>query len=237
MRSGFFWFLVFAVALGGLIAYLISNFPGALDGPGDTANLIYLVLLGLLVGSSIIGFRGLSRRGALASLGFAAKAGTVWVVIALVLVLGYSYRRDLGAIKDRILGEMAPASPIATGAGQIAVRAGPRGHFYIDAQVNGRPVRFLVDTGASDIVLSPADARRIGFDPGRLAYTRIYSTANGTVRGAPVTLSSLAVGPLRLTDVPASVNGAAMSGSLLGQTFLGRLKGYSVRNGVLTLKY
>ncbi|HUT51221.1 MAG TPA: TIGR02281 family clan AA aspartic protease [Alphaproteobacteria bacterium] len=237
MRSGFFWFLVFAVALGGLIAYLISNFPGALDGPGDKANLIYLVLLGLLVGSSIIGFRGLRQRGALRSLSFAARAGTVWVVIAVVLVLGYSYRRDLGAIKDRILGELAPASPIATGAGQIAVRAGPRGHFYIDAQVNGRPVRFLVDTGASDIVLSPADARRIGFDPGRLAYTRIYSTANGTVRGAPVTLGSLALGPLRLTDVPASVNGAPMSGSLLGQTFLRRLKGYSVRNGVLTLNY
>lgn len=237
MRAGYFWFLVFAVALGALIAYLISNFPDALTGPGDKAYLIYLVLLGLLVGSSIVGFRGLRRRGALASLGFAAKAGLAWVVIALVLVLGYSYRHELGGIKNRILGELAPASPIATGAGRIAVRAGPNGHFFIDAEVNGQPVRFLVDTGASDIVLSPADARRIGLDPDRLSYTRVYSTANGTVRGAPVTLRSLAVGPLRITDMPASVNGAPMSGSLLGQTFLKRLKGYSVRNGVLTLDY
>lgn len=237
MRSGYLWFLVFAAALGGLIAYLISNYPWALDGSGDKANLIYLVLLGLIVGSSIIGFRGLRRRGALASLSFAAKAGLAWVVIAVVLVLGYSYRTELGGIKNRILGEMAPASPIATGAGRIAVRAGANGHFFIDAAVNGKPVRFLVDTGASDIVLSPDDARRVGLDPGGLSYTRVYSTANGTVRGAPVTLRSLAVGPLRITDMPASVNGAPMNGSLLGQSFLRRLKGYSVRDGVLTLDY
>lgn len=237
MRSGYVWFLVFAAALGALIAYLISNYPGAVDGPGDKANLIYYVLLGLLVGSSIIGFRGMSRRGMLANLSFAAKAGLAWVVIAVVLVLGYSYRSELGGIKNRILGEMAPASPIATRPGRIAVRAGPNGHFFIDAEVNGEPVRFLVDTGASDIVLSPADARRVGLDPGRLSYTRVYSTANGIVRGAPVTLRSLRVGPLRLSDMPASVNGAPMNGSLLGQSFLKRLKGYAVRNGVLTLDY
>jgi aspartyl protease family protein len=237
MRSGFFWFLVFAAALGGLIAFLISRYPGALAGPLGQANLIYLVLWGLLAGSAIIGFRGLRRRGALASLGFAAKAGLTWVVIAAVLVLGYSYRSELGAIKDRILGELAPGSPMTVGAGRIAVRAGANGHFFIDARVNGQPVRFLVDTGASDIVLTPEDARRVGFDPGRLTYTRVYSTANGIVRGAPVTLRSLAIGPLRITDMPASVNGAPMNGSLLGQSFLKRLKGYSVREGVLTLDY
>ena len=237
MRHAYIWFLVFAAALGGLVAWLISNYPGALQGPEDKANLIYLVLLGLLVGSSIIGVRGLRRRGALASLSFAAKAGLAWVVIAVVLVLGYSYRHELGNMKNRILGELSPSSPIATQPGRIAVRAGPNGHFFIDAEVNGQPVRFLVDTGASDIVLSPADARRIGLDPGRLDYTRVYQTANGVVRGAPVVLRSLAVGPLRIRDMPASVNEAAMSGSLLGQSFLNRLRGYSVRDGVLTLDY
>ena len=237
MRPGVFWFLVFAIALAGLIAYLVSAYPGALGGTGDKANLIYLVLLGLLFGSSIIGFRGFRRRGGLARLGSTAKAGLAWVAIAAVLVLGYSYRHELTGIKNRILGEMAPASPISTGKGRITVRAGANGHFFIDAEVNGKPVRFLVDTGASDIVLSPDDARRVGLDPARLSFTRVYSTANGIVRGAPVTLRSLTVGPLRITDMPASVNGAAMSGSLLGQTFLRRLKGYAVRNGVLTLDY
>jgi aspartyl protease family protein len=237
MRSGYVWFLVFAAALGGLIAWLISNYPSALDGPDDKASLIYYVLWGLLLGSAIVGILGVNRRGLRATLAFAAKSGLAWVVIAAVLILGYSYRYELGNIKNRILGELAPASPIVTRPGRLAVRAGPNGHFFIDAEVNGEPVRFLVDTGASDIVLSPADARRVGFDPGRLSYTRVYSTANGIVRGAPVTLRSLRVGPLRLSDMPASVNGAAMNGSLLGQSFLKRLKGYSVRKGVLTLDY
>jgi len=237
MRPGVFWFLVFAIALGGLIAYLLSAYPVALDGTGDKAGLIYYVLWGLVLGSAILGFRGIRASGGWQSLSFALKSAIAWIAVIGVLVLGYSYRHELGGIKNRILGEMAPASPISTGAGRITVRAGANGHFFIDAEVNGKPVRFLVDTGASDIVLSPADARRVGFDPGRLSYTRVYSTANGIVRGAPVTLRSLTVGPLRITDMPASVNGAAMSGSLLGQSFLRRLKGYAVRNGVLTLDY
>ncbi|MDH3236462.1 MAG: TIGR02281 family clan AA aspartic protease [Alphaproteobacteria bacterium] len=237
MRPGFFWFLVFAIALGGLVAYLASAYPGALDSTGDKAGLIYWVLWGLVLGSMILGFRGIRARGGWQSLSFALKSAIAWIAVIGVLVLGYSYRHQLSGIKNRILGEMAPASPISTSAGRITVRAGVNGHFFIDAEVNGKPVRFLVDTGASDIVLSPDDARRVGLDPGRLSYSRVYSTANGIVRGAPVTLRSLVVGPLRLTDMPASVNGAPMSGSLLGQTFLRRLKGYSVRNGVLTLSY
>jgi len=236
MRPGVFWFLAFALALGALVAYLVSAYPGALDRAGP-ASLIYYILFGLLVGSSILGYRGLRQRGALKSLGSAAKSAVAWVAVVALLVLGYSYRHELGLMKNRIVGEMAPASPISTGERRITVRAGPRGHFHVDAQVNGQAVRFLVDTGASDIVLSPDDARRVGLDPSGLSYTRIYDTANGQVRGAPVTLRSLVIGPLRLSAVPASVNGAAMSGSVLGQTFLRALKGYSVRNGVLTLDY
>ena len=160
MRSRYVWFLVFAAALGGLIAWLVSNYPSALDGPDDKASLIYYVLWGLLLGSAIVGVLGVNRRGLRATLAFAAKSGLAWVVIAAVLILGYSYRYELGNIKNRILGELAPASPMdgADGArvvaqpGRIAVRAGPNGHFFIDAEVNGEPVRFLVDTGASDIV-------------------------------------------------------------------------------------
>ena len=83
---------------------------------------------------------------------------------------------------------------------------------------------------------SSADARRLGFDPDALAYTQVYSTANGTVRGAPVILREVAVGPIRVRDVAASVNDAPMAGSLLGMSFLGRLSAYEVSNGSLTLR-
>jgi aspartyl protease family protein len=97
-------------------------------------------------------------------------------------------------------------------------------------------MRFLVDTGASEVMLSPADARRLGYEPAALAYTRLYQTANGTVRGAPVTIPEIVIGPIRLTNVEASVNEHETEGSLLGMSFLGRLSGYQVNGNTLTLR-
>ena len=94
----------------------------------------------------------------------------------------------------------------------------------------------MVDAGASNVVLSPADARRLGFDLARLSFHQVFRTANGMVRGAPVTLAEIRIGPIELHNVRASVNGADLSQSLLGMSFLDRLAGYSVENGTLTLR-
>jgi len=110
------------------------------------------------------------------------------------------------------------------------------GQFVVEARVNGQPVRFMVDTGASDLMLSPADAARLGFDLDTLAYTHPYQTANGRVYGAPVRLGEVAVGPIVLRNVKASVNGAPLDHSLLGMSFLGRLGGFSVDGSRLTLR-
>jgi len=110
----------------------------------------------------------------------------------------------------------------------LEFRRASDGQLYIDAEVNGRPVHFLVDAGASDIELSPAYARRLGYDPSSLRFERIYETANGTGRGAPVTLHSIAVGSIRFHEITASVNETPMSDSLLGLSFLDRLSGFEV---------
>ncbi|MEI9890753.1 MAG: TIGR02281 family clan AA aspartic protease [Caulobacteraceae bacterium] len=90
------------------------------------------------------------------------------------------------------------------------------GGFYVTGQVNGQTVRFLADTGSSDIVLSPADAQRLGLDPASMQFSKSAETANGIGFGAPYKAASLAIGPIQLADVPMSVNKAAMSSSLLG---------------------
>jgi aspartyl protease family protein len=120
--------------------------------------------------------------------------------------------------------------------GSVRFRVGQDGHFHIEAMVDGTRVRFLVDTGASEVVLSPGDARRLGFDLGRLSFTRMAETANGSVRSAPVTLHEMMVGGLRVNEVSASVNEAEMSESLLGMTFLNRLGGFEVSGDTLTLR-
>jgi aspartyl protease family protein len=103
--------------------------------------------------------------------------------------------------------------------------------------VNGAPVRFIIDTGASDIVLSPSDARRAGVDMASLDFARGYETANGAGRGARVVLKSLQVGQVHAADVEASVNAAPMRASLLGMAFLKRFESIEVRGGRLVLRW
>ena len=100
------------------------------------------------------------------------------------------------------------------------LRRGRDGHFHLTAQVNGAPVRFLVDTGASDVVLTRDDAVRVGLDPARLDFTRRAMTANGPVMTAPVRLDRVAVGELEARTVPAVVGGGELFQSLLGMSYL-----------------
>ena len=120
---------------------------------------------------------------------------------------------------------------------EYVVEADPSGHYLIEAVVNGAPVTFLVDTGASDIVLTLDDARRVGLHPRTLAFTQRFATANGEVRGAPVVLREVRIGQLRRFDVAASVNEAPLGVSLLGMSFLEQLSGYEVERGRLVLRW
>jgi aspartyl protease family protein len=130
-----------------------------------------------------------------------------------------------------------PDATAASDAWQYVVEAGPQGHFVVEAVVNGAPVTFLVDTGASDIVLTMADARRLGFEPRRLEFSQRFGTANGEVQGAPVRLRELRVGQFSLYDLDASVNAAPLPISLLGMSFLNHLHGYRVEDGRLILEW
>lgn len=93
-------------------------------------------------------------------------------------------------------------------------------HFYITLLVDGMPVRFLIDTGATSVTLSPLDAQRIGFDVSDSDYTMFAETANGTVRSAPVELESIKLGKFTDRDIQAGINEAEMSESLLGMDYL-----------------
>ena len=115
------------------------------------------------------------------------------------------------------------------------VSAGDDGHFRLDATVDGAVLHFLVDTGATSIVLNRQDAERLGFNNDTLSFTRRTQTANGIGLGAPVRLREIRVGSIVVRDIRALVNKAPMSSSLLGINFLERLSGYSVKDGILTL--
>jgi clan AA aspartic protease (TIGR02281 family) len=98
----------------------------------------------------------------------------------------------------------------------------PDGHYYLTLSINGTPVEFMVDTGATTVVLSRRDAERLGLDPASLVYLGEAQTANGTVRTARVKLTEVVLGPWRDEVVAASVTDGEMYRSLLGMDYLGK---------------
>lgn len=113
----------------------------------------------------------------------------------------------------------------------------PSGHFFVDADVDGSNVRFLIDTGASDVMLTPEDASRLGIRLNDRDYTIEYQTAGGIIRAAPVNLREIRIGALAMRDVRATVNSHSGGISLLGMSFLKRLDGYAVERNSLVLTW
>jgi aspartyl protease family protein len=227
-RSSTFLLLLAAVAATALVLVLNNRFPWALENEDNSYRLVYLLLWLVIAGGGCLAV-------ALQRPARAIRDFLIWGGVFVTLIVGYSYRDVFQDVGRRFSGELMPSAGMANSDGSQTFKASQDGHFYVEAAVEGTPVLFLVDTGATMVVLSPADARRIGFDLEGLSYSSLAETANGMVRGAPVKLRNIALGNLRLTEVAAEVNEAEMSQSLLGMSFLSRLGGYDVRNGELTL--
>ena len=117
----------------------------------------------------------------------AVTAALLWVVVGLVLVIGYSYRFELGNVADRVMAELIPGHVISHGR-TVEVARTNAGDFDISAQINGTRVPMVLDTGASSVVLTSDDAKAAGLPLELLNYTVSIDTANGRTRAAPVTL-------------------------------------------------
>ena len=120
--------------------------------------------------------------------------------------------------------------------GTITLNQRRDGHYYANLMINGRDIHFLVDTGATDLVLTKQDALRIGLDEDDMAFNRQASTANGTVKSATVRLDDVQFGPFSDQSVTASVNGGDMQTSLLGMTYLRRFDTIQISDGKMILE-
>jgi aspartyl protease family protein len=165
----------------------------------------------------------------------AVTAALLWVVVGLVLVIGYSYRYELGNVADRVMAELIPGHVISHGR-TVEVARTNAGDFDISARINGVRVPMVLDTGASSVVLTQQDAKAAGLPLEVLNYTVSIDTANGRTRAAQVTLDRLAVGGLEERSVEALiVQPGQLRTSLLGMSFLNRLQGWQVLGDRLIL--
>ena len=162
-----------------------------------------------------------------------------------VVVLGFALMASFGtALTIRHLegdGMAQAATPVveaAVGASgtDAQVVKGADGHYWAEANIDGKAVRVLVDTGASVVALTRADALRLGVDPEPEAFTGKVQTASGVVRAAPVQLKSVSVAGARVDGVEALVVEQGLEYSLLGMSYLGRLSAFEATPVGLTLR-
>ena len=135
---------------------------------------------------------------------------------------------------DEISSDFNPQQTTFTDT-SIEVPKGRDNHFRLTLRINNVPVDFLVDTGASQVVLTIDDAARVGLDPDSLTYIGTAFTANGEVATAPVRLDRVELGDMVDTRVRASVNSGQMESSLLGMSYLSRFESIEIRRDVLIL--
>lgn len=162
-----------------------------------------------------------------------------------VVVLGFALMASFGtALTIRHLegdGMAQAATPVveaavgASGTDAQVVKSAD-GHYWAEANIEGKAVRVLVDTGASVVALTRADALRLGVDPQPEAFTGKVQTASGVVRAAPVQLKTISVAGARVDRVEALVVEQGLEYSLLGMSYLGRLSAFSATPAGLTLR-
>ncbi|MBT5074695.1 MAG: TIGR02281 family clan AA aspartic protease [Kordiimonadaceae bacterium] len=215
-------FIIFVIAVVIVITAIAWFLSDGLS-TGLAASLAYDFLLLALIGAALIGH-------VLSNPGQSLRNIAGWVLIFGILGLGYSIWNGNG----RLAAEFNPAAGIMD-ENAITYRADRSGHYFVKADINGSEIDFMVDTGATHIVLNMQDAEKIGYDLDQLSFSIPASTANGTVYSAPVKFDSVIVGPIRVENVEGFVNQGELDISLLGMSFLNQLSGYEVRDGLLTL--
>lgn len=190
--------------------------------PANYGYLIYLVLL--LTALCVWAFTGQRR-----NLGKMARYLGVWVMVFMGILVAVLLWNDLRS-------DIAPQQSVLRDGAAVEVPRSADGHYYLVLEVNGVPTRFVVDTGASQIVLTRADAEAAGIDTGSLIFTGRASTANGMVETAPIRIESLSLAGQVDQGVRAVVNSGEMRESLLGMTYLTRFSRMEFADGRLLLE-
>jgi aspartyl protease family protein len=229
-----------AIALTGLALPALSQ-----SGAADSDGLFSEQGIRALISLAFVLFVGVSAMAMYRGrLGQGARDLAIWLILGAILVAGYGFRDEFRQLGHRMFGDLMPPGEAQTiaradGGREQAVRIRKRsdGHFVAKTEINGVFVTMLVDTGASSVVLKPADARLAGVDIDRLTYSVPVQTANGTAYAAAVRLKRLSVGGIAVEGIEALVAKPGTLGeSLLGMSFLRRLRSYEFSGEFLTLR-
>jgi aspartyl protease family protein len=228
-----FWLTLILAILGGIALFLLGTAPIAEIPPelilaGGAVALFIVVYIATGIGSAHIDF---GKRKLTLSAGFGA---------ALLGALAYFFNNH-ESLKSFLVASAHESQEIGIEAGNgpkaVRIRRNPEGRYVARGNLNQSAADFLVDTGAAVVLLRQTDAEKAGIDISALTFSVPVETANGTAYAAPVRVRTLSVGPIRIDGLEALVAApGSLNESLLGISFLRRLRSYELSGDFMTLR-
>jgi aspartyl protease family protein len=197
------------------------------EGGDQAVHVLYLVAVLVLVGSAFA-----VRR---VPLGSAVKMFAAWVLIFAAGFIIFTFKNEFSALGDRLLLAARGGEVETTAPGETRVRLAPDGHFWVEAEVNGESVRFLIDSGATTTSISQATAERVGIQP-RGGFPAMVKTANGTVPVQRGRAETLRVGNIERSNVAVHISEAFGDMNVIGMNFLSSLRSWGVEGRTLILR-
>lgn len=162
----------------------------------------------------------------------------LWIAIFGLVIIGYAFRFELITLKERVMAVLLPSHTWTNEKGELVIARENDGHFYINIHgATNQKIRFLIDTGATDVALTINDATKLGISVDDLKYTRTYSTANGPSKAAPVKIPVLTIGKKSFYNVDGHVSKVGMNISLLGMSVIDNFSNFTITKDMLILKY
>jgi len=194
------------------------------DGP----SLIWGVVCVVLLISSLA-----ARR---LPLGYVAKAAFAWIAIFAALFAIFSFRFEFISIWERVKADISGTSGQSISGDEIAIRRQDDGHYWLQVDVNGKPVRFMIDSGATTTAVNANTARETGIEVDANGYPAILDTANGRVKAKRGVIQSLKIDSFEIPQHKVVVSESFGDTNVLGMNFLDSMQSWKVEANVMTLK-
>ena len=191
-------------------------------------NLVFAIGALVLVASALFSYR--------VGFGQMVRAALSWVAIFAIFIVIFSYQSELAGVWNKVTGELTGANEQQVVGHTLRLRQSADGHYWADAEVNGKPVRFLIDSGATTTAMTLNTAREADVSIDEGGFPVRLNTANGIVEAQRGTIQSLRVGPMIAMDMPVVVADAFGGANVLGMNFLSAMKSWRVEGMEMILE-